>query len=501
MKPETIALAVISLGLLVLAVYIMRSLDIYIASGCALLSDAYLLSLTSEKERAKISLQKPKKRIPALFFIVIGVPLACSVALGLTHFLGTPIQAILSTVMVVGFSVTFFFISFSIPLALRQKSLEKRKPVDPSYKPLVTVLVPAYNEELVIGRTLDSLIANTYEKKEIIVIDDGSIDNTSVVASWYKKFGVKVLTKENGGKARALNYGLLFSRGEIIITVDADSKLETNSIEEIVRLMSDQSIYAAAGNVKALNVNRIVTRLQELEYVTAINTMRRSLDMFGAIGVVPGAFGAFRKEAIEENGRYDPDTVAEDFDMTLKIQKAYGKVGASSAAIAYTEVPPTWHNLYRQRYRWAKGTYQALIKHKDAFLNERFGMLHNITMPLLLLSMIVPFATFTAIGAGVLLALQGRWLVFLSIVLLFTLIQFFVSLLSLNLDNSRLSLAAYSPLLVWGYRQFLDSILIYVTFSVAFSRKPNEWARVERVGGQRTEPIVTQGNATDRAKR
>ena len=474
---------------LLFTLVVMNNVDVYLASGCAAIGLVYLALIPKSSSQSQTTL-KPKKRFPALLFFVLIIPLAASLSLAFLGFLGTPFLAALRVLIITGFSVTFFFISFTIPLALSE--IRSKKRYDPTYHPLVSILVAAYNEEVVIARTLQSLVNLSYDRKEIIVIDDGSKDKTNAIASWYKQFGVKVLRKENGGKSRALNYGLLFSQGEIVVTVDADSVVHRDAVDEIVKLMSNKKIYAAAGNVKALNANNLITHCQELEYIAAINTLRRALDVFGAIAVVPGAFGVFRREAIENTGGYDPDTVAEDFDLTLKIQKAYGCVGASTTGIAFTEVPSNMRNLYRQRYRWAKGTYQALIKHKDAFLNQRFGVLHNIIFPLLLLSMIVPFATFGAIAAGIILAMNGGLELFLFLMGLFILIQFLVAVLALSLDNASLSLAWYAPLLAWGYRQFLDIIMIRSLLSLVFARnKTSEWTRVERVGGLH-QKVVTE---------
>ncbi len=495
LKASSVALGVLAILTLIAAVYYMRNFDVYIAVICALIGDAYVYLLASgSSTRYERRHREPKNGLPVLLMVIGIVPLAVSIPLAFFGFLGTPFRAVLNTVIVVGFSITFFFVSFSIPLGLRYAQLERHRKYDESYKPLVSILVPAFNEEKVISRTLETLVNLKYENKEIIVIDDGSTDKTFAISSWYRQFGVKVVRKPNGGKARALNYGLLFAKGELIVTVDADGMLPRNAVDEIVKLMSDKNVYAVSGNVKALNCNSVLTRCQQLEYITAINTLRNSLDLFGAVIVVPGAFGAFRREAIENTGYYDIDTVTEDFDLTLKVQKAYGSVAASTTAIAYTEVPATMKSLYRQRMRWIEGTYQTIAKHKDAFLNQGYGVLQKIIYPLLLLSFIVPFATFSALIASVILALNGGLLTLLMMLGLFFMIQIFVVLMALSLDNSSYSLAAYSPLLVIGYRQFLDAITIIALLHFVFtgrSRKKLEWKRAERVGGVKPSIKVT----------
>ncbi|MHB8566888.1 MAG: glycosyltransferase family 2 protein [Nitrososphaerales archaeon] len=496
LKGSSVALGILTIATLLTAVYYMRSFDVYIAVICALIGDFYVYWLASgNSTRYERRHREPRRRFPTLLIVVSLVPLAISISLGLFGFLGPPVRAILNIVIVVGFSITFFFVTFSIPLGLRYAQLERHRVYDESYKPLVSILVPAFNEEKVLSRTLETLVNLKYENKEILVIDDGSTDKTNLIASWYKQFGVKVLKKPNGGKARALNYGLLFAKGELIVTVDADGMLPRSAVDEIVKLMSDTNVYAVSGNVKALNCNNVLTRCQQLEYITSINTLRNALDLFGAVIVVPGAFGAFRREAIENTGYYDIDTVTEDFDLTLKVQKAYGSVAASTTAIAYTEVPATLRSLYRQRMRWVEGTYQTVAKHKDAFLNEGYGVLQKIIYPLLLLSFIVPFATFSALTAAVILALTGGLYTLIVMLCLFFLIQVFVVMMALSLDNSSYSLGVYSPLLVIGYRQYLDAITMLALLHFIYSgkrKKGVEWKRVERVGGVQPAKVTAR---------
>ena len=491
------ALAIASIGLTAL---FFQTLDIFIALACAAVADAYVYAIQSQSERKDKAMSRfhflgssnrflakrsPSQSVSTLLFIILVVPLVAGSTLDFMGLLGDGLDALARVLLIVGFAITFFFASFSIPLALRYQraaSEATRLNPDPKYRPLVSILAPAYNEQAVISGTLEALINTKYEKKEIIAIDDGSTDKTSFIMSWYKQFGVKVLRKPNGGKASALNYGLLFATGEIIITVDADTQVTPDAIDEIVKVMSDPSVSAVSGNVKVLNNKNMISRLQELEYITNINILRRALDLFGAVMVVPGAFGAFRRDAVSMAGRYDIDTLAEDFDLTVKLLKAFGNVKASSTATAFTEVPSTVRGLYRQRRRWTKGIYQTVLKHKDAFSNERYGYLQNIVFPILLLSLIMPFAGFVALGSGVLLAFTGRVNIFFEMLALFALIQLFVVLLSIALDDGDYRLAFYTPLFVIGYKQFLDYTTVSSIFQVDFGIGKG-WTKTERVGG------------------
>ena len=480
MKAASVGFAFLALVTLGLVIVLTRSVGVYVAAASAFLGILYVYSLGTNTNRRNNFVAKGGS--PYVLLLVIVLPLTISIGLFLLGRLGTLFNALIESVMIVGFSIAFFLAAFSIPLAIKQQGLEAKASVDSDYGPLVSILVPAYNEQDVISRTLESLVNLKYEKKEIIVIDDGSTDKTRAIASWYKKFGVIVLSKPNGGKASALNYGLVFAKGEIIITVDSDSMISRNSIDEVVKAMADPQVIAVSGNIRVLNNKSHLARLQELEYVVGINTMRRALALYGAVMVVPGAFGAFRKYAIENTGCYDKDTLTEDFDLTVKILKAYGSVGASSTATAFTEVPISWKALFKQRMRWSIGNYQTMFKHEDAFTNQRYGFLQRIVFPLLLLSTVLPFASFLVVGAGIYLALTGGSQVFLYLLALFFLVQLFVALLALSLDRGDYSLAWYSPLFVFGYKQFIDAISIAALLRVVFGAK-KEWGKIDRVGG------------------
>ncbi len=473
--------AILALATISLTIAIFRTFDVYLAAACAFAADLYVYGL---QKRSTITRKfAPRSSLPTLLFLIVFAPLAVAIVLDFFGRLGPPIEALSRVFVIVGFAITFFFASFAVPLAIKHKGLEEKIRGNPKYRPLVSILVPAYNEEAVISRTLESLVNLKYEKKEILVIDDGSTDKTALIASSYKQHGVKILRKVNGGKASALNYGLVFAKGEIVITVDADTMVTRGAVDEVVKIMSSPEIVAVSGNIRVLNNKSFLTRLQELEYLVNINIVRRALDLFGAVMVVPGAFGAFKKYAIENTGNYDKDTLTEDFDLTIKVLKAYGAVGASSTATAFTEVPATTKALYKQRLRWTMGIYQVMFKHRDAFSNARYGYLQKIVFPLLLLSFIMPFAGFVALAAGIVLILSGGLKIFLEMIAIFFLVQLFVVLLSISLDRKDYSLAWYTPFFVIGYKQYLDLITIISIIRVDLLGSRKSWSRTERVGG------------------
>ncbi|HKP46344.1 MAG TPA: glycosyltransferase [Pyrinomonadaceae bacterium] len=251
------------------------------------------------------------------------------------------------------------------------------------HQPFVSVLVPAYNEELVIRNTIDSLLASEYGSYEIIVIDDGSRDRTSEVVrdSFANNERVKLLSVANAGKAAALNLGLQRSRGEIVIALDADTLFAPQTLGSLAHRFYDPKIGAVAGNAKVGNRINLVTRWQALEYITSQNMDRRAFASLNCITVVPGAVGAWRRDLLEQAGGFPGDTLAEDQDLTLRIRRLGFNIGYEENAIAWTEAPDRVRTLARQRFRWAYGTLQCMRKHLDALFRPRYGTLGFVALP------------------------------------------------------------------------------------------------------------------------
>jgi len=248
--------------------------------------------------------------------------------------------------------------------------------------PLVTVIVPAYNEEKAIGKTVEALLRLSYTNKEIIVVDDGSTDRTLEVARSHTKGDlVKVVTKSNGGKWDALNTGIRVAKGEFIVCIDADTLLDQNAIQHLVKHFRDPKIAAVAGNVKVGNRSGVLTKLQALEYVVGINLHRRSEANLQNVTVVPGPIGAFRASVLKEIGLFEGDTFAEDADITFRILKAGYKTVFEARAFGYTEAPKSMTSLAKQRYRWYRGSLQVLSKHKDMTFNKKYGRTGTFVMP------------------------------------------------------------------------------------------------------------------------
>ncbi len=259
------------------------------------------------------------------------------------------------------------------------------------YQPLVTVVVAAFNEDKVICRTIHSLLNSDYPNVEVIVVDDGSTDLThyQVVQEFGNHQRVHILSKENGGKSTAINYGILQSNAEIILTIDADTILEPSAIRKLIRHFSDHQVAAVAGNVKVGNRVNLLTYWQSLEYITSQNLERRAMSVLNGIGVVPGAIGAWRREYLLAAGLFAHDTLAEDADLTLTLLSMGYKIRSEESAISYTEAPENINSLLKQRFRWMFGTFQAIWKHRHAILRPRYKAMGMITLPNILIFQVV----------------------------------------------------------------------------------------------------------------
>lgn len=253
-------------------------------------------------------------------------------------------------------------------LAWRSNAITSREVTPPiNAEQFVSVIIPAFNEAKVIGNSVKRVLESTNVRIEVIVVDDGSTDDTSRIVS--RSFGddprVRLLTLGNGGKAHALNQGLQQAVGDVIIALDADTQFEPETIARLVRWFVDPQIGAVAGNAMVGNRINLVTKWQGVEYVTAQNLERRALARFDASTVVPGAVGAWRRTALDDVGGYPVDTLAEDQDLTIAIQRQGWRVGYDVNAVAWTEAPESFRALSTQRFRWAFGTLQCLWKHRS----------------------------------------------------------------------------------------------------------------------------------------
>lgn len=301
-------------------------------------------------------------------------------------------------------------------LASVRKATEQRKPAAPA-TPKVSIIVPAYNEQVNAVRTVYSLLKQDYPDTEVIFVDDGSKDNTYKIVS--EEFAnhpkVKVFTKPNGGKATALNYGINVASGDFVVCIDADTQLKSDAVTELMKKFSSDDVAAVAGNVKVGNEINLITRWQSIEYITSQNYDRRAFDLINCITVVPGAIGAFRKTAVIEAGSFTMDTLAEDCDLTMRLHRCGYVIRNCTTAISYTEAPETIRQFLKQRFRWSFGVMQSFWKHRDTLFNPKFKNFGMIAMPnilvfQLMLPVLAPLAdlililSLIAASAGIIVA-------------------------------------------------------------------------------------------------
>jgi len=302
----------------------------------------------------------------------------------------------LSAIRILEYAIFFLVLYVSVFYILL--SISKRDEIlrNPRQKkewvPKISFIIPAYNEEKNIGKCMESLIEADYpdEKKEIIVIDDGSTDGTFETAKQYEiRPFVKVYRKENGGKALALNYGIDRSHGEIITTLDSDSYIDKKAIKKMLPHFEDDSIYAVASAVKVSNKDNFIEKLQEVEYVYTIFT-RKMLVLIESVYVTPGPFSMFRRVVFEKLGGFDPDNILEDQEIAMRIQSNNYKIRSSMDAVAYTKVPATFMGLIKQRIRWHRGGLRNALKYLN-MMHPRYGDFGVIVMPLSLLGVAALF--------------------------------------------------------------------------------------------------------------
>lgn len=284
--------------------------------------------------------------------------------------------------------------------AIKQKRKEKpaAMKIMEDYPP-VSIIVPAYNEEVNAVSSLRNLLRCDYPSFDIIFVDDGSTDHTyaKVKAAFTGNPKLKIYTRPNGGKATALNFGIAQSDAAYVVCIDADTKLLPNAVGALMKNFADEKVAAVAGIVKVGNEVNMLTKWQSIEYTVSQNFDRKAFAYTNSITVVPGAIGAFKKAAVIAVGGFTTDTLAEDCDITVRMLRAGYIVANEPGAIALTESPETLKQFFKQRFRWTFGVMQVFWKHKDALLVRKYGSLGWIALPdILLFKYIIPF--FSPIG-------------------------------------------------------------------------------------------------------
>ncbi len=360
-----------------------------------------------------------------------------------------------------------------------RKAARRRK----RYVGTVSVIVPAYNEAANIEATVRSLLANDYPNVEVIVVDDGSSDGTAEIVRRLRLPSVYVVEQENAGKPTALNTGVMFARGDILVMVDGDTVFEPDAIGELVQPLADPAVGAVSGNTKVANRGGLLGRWQHLEYVIGFNLDRRMFDILQCMPTVPGAIGAFRREAVVDVGGVSTQTLAEDTDFTMAIIRAGWRVVYAPDAIAWTEAPASLRQLWRQRYRWCYGTMQAMWKHRRAVVESgasgRLGRrgLAYLTMFQVLLPLAAPMVDIYGVYGAIFLPPLQTAAVWLG----FTALQALTAAYALRLDGERYGPIWSLPLQQIVYRQLMYLVVIQSTVMALIGDRLR-WHRMVRTG-------------------
>ena len=357
--------------------------------------------------------------------------------------------------------------------------------------PMVSIIVPAYNEEVNSIRTVNSLLMQDYPNLEVVFVDDGSKDSTyaTVCKAFENNDKVKVYTKINGGKSSALNVGIEKATAEFVVCIDADTQLKTDAVYKLMQKFTSEKVAAVAGNVKVGNEINMITKWQSIEYITSQNFDRRAFDLLDCITVVPGAIGAFRKAAVIEAGGFTTDTLAEDCDLTMRLHRNEYEVRNCNDAISYTEAPETMRQFMKQRFRWSFGVIQCFWKHRDAVFNPKYKNFGMIAMPnILIFQMILPFLapladlilviSLVAAGFGIIPASINHIVIYYII---FTLVDVAGAALAFAFEKEDYKKLIWMIPQRLVYRQLMYYIIIK-SFSKAIKGELQGWGVLKRTG-------------------
>jgi cellulose synthase/poly-beta-1,6-N-acetylglucosamine synthase-like glycosyltransferase/peptidoglycan/xylan/chitin deacetylase (PgdA/CDA1 family)/spore germination protein YaaH len=370
---------------------------------------------------------------------------------------------VLQILFLVAIALGILRIVLFAPLVIANKNQARRLADASTPLPTVTVAIPAFNESRVVCRTVHAVLQSAYPDLRVVVVDDGSSDDT--LARLREQFAdhpqVTIVAKANGGKASALNAAFALAETEIVVCMDADTMFTPDTIRYLVRQFADPRVGAVAGNVKVGNRINLLTIWQSIEYITSQNFDRQAFSLLNSVAVVPGAVGAWRRSAVMKAGGFESSTLAEDTDLTFKIRLLGYATRGDNAALAYTEAPDTVGALAKQRFRWAFGILQALWKHRRQLWQPRYGAFSFLVMPSMWFFNIILQALAPLVDVMIVISLfTGQWRNVVFYAAIFIVLDLVASLLAFLLDGE-------NPLpvlwLLWQrffYRQFMYYIII-----------------------------------------
>lgn len=295
-------------------------------------------------------------------------------------FSGAPEVIILGIIFVSLFFQVFILITFFEKKDNKSTKAKKGSPTLFS----VCIIVPVWNEERTLRGTLESLLALNYpkDKLEIIVVDDGSTDNTLSIAKEFEhESQIKIFSKENGGKHTAVNFGINQTNTELVGCLDADSFVDPQALQEIVKVFQNPEMMAVTPCMVVKTPKTFVQRAQKIEYTIGA-LLKRIFGDLSAIQVTPGPFSIFRRKVFEDLGLYKKAYNTEDFEIALRMHKHGYKIGNAPTAFVYTTTPSTPYKLFKQRLRWVQGNLLNMMDYRDLFFRVQYGHLGMLILPM-----------------------------------------------------------------------------------------------------------------------
>jgi len=351
---------------------------------------------------------------------------------------------------------------------------------------LVTAIIPAYNEEKVIAKTLESVLASDYKNLEVIVVDDGSGDATAEIVEKQLCGGarVRLIRQKNSGKAAALNAGIARANGTILILLDADTRIAPNAISMLLPHFSGKRVAAVSGNTKVGNASNIITRCQKVEYLRDFNLIKNGMSRMNCMSVVPGALGAWRKSAIAEVGGFSLQTLGEDRDLTMALLKAGYKITFEPLAFSSTEAPSSCKDFMKQRFRWTYATMQCIRKYIGCVFSLKAPAMGFILLPeLIIFQILVPVVTVIGLISNLLYFNKYECILLAVTFLAALLFDILTFLFALRITKEKLRpadlLFVVPQKLIYG---IFCTYLLYKSLIIAFIGSPTGWNKVNRTG-------------------
>lgn len=366
---------------------------------------------------------------------------------------------------------------------------------DVDYKPLVSVMIPAWNEGVGIINTIESILTSTYRKVEIIVVNDGSTDDSDERMRAFlarhekdknKDIKIRYIYQSNTGKGGALNHAISLAKGEILLSIDADCAVDKEAIAEFVKVFKDPEVCAAVGNVKIGNKNNAVGIVQYLEFLFSFY-FKRVDALLGSIYIIGGAAGAFRREVFEKLGGYCESNITEDIELTVRMQDAGMKIEYANEAVVYTEGANDIASLRKQRLRWKRGRFQTFYQYWYLFFSTKKR--HNkfltwFIMPLAVIQefqllLEIPFIIFMYVFSFV----NSDFSSYLSGILVVGL-MFFIQIMFYEKSTRRLSFVLLAPIgwLLFYVATYVEVWALIKSIDSFIFKREIIWQKWERKG-------------------